>query len=63
MYNGKSIYIRRRHNTIRQLLSTWVIFLDYVRSKDNITDSLTKVLNIEFVEKPSRGMRLNPIKE
>ncbi|RVW12910.1 Retrovirus-related Pol polyprotein from transposon TNT 1-94 [Vitis vinifera] len=42
MYNGKSRHIRRRHNTIRQLLSTGVISVDYVKSKDNIADRLTK---------------------
>ena len=63
MYNGKSRHIRRRHNTIRQLLSTEVIFLDYVKSKDNIADLLTKGLNRELVEKLSKGMRLKPIKE
>ena len=63
MYNGKSRHIHRRHNTIRQLLSTEVISLDYVKSKDNITDPLTKWLNKELVEKSSRGMGLKPIKE
>ena len=56
MYNGKSRHIRRRHNTIRQLLSTRVISVDYVKSKDNIADPLTKWLNREFVEKSSKGM-------
>ena len=45
MYNGKCRHIHRRHNTIRQLLSNVVISLDYVKSKDNITDQLTKGLN------------------
>ena len=63
MYNAKPRHIRRRHNTIRQLLSTGVISLDYVRSKDNITDPLTKGLNRELIEKSSRGMGLKPIKE
>ena len=63
MYNGKSRHIRRRHNTIRQLLSTGVISVDYVKSKDNIADPLTKGLNRELVEKSSRGMGLKPIKE
>ena len=42
MYNGKSRHIRRRHNTIRQIISTGVISVDYVKSKDNIADPLTK---------------------
>ena len=62
MYNGKSRHIRRRHNTIRQLISTGVISVDYVKSKDNIADPLTKGLNRELVEKLSRGMGLKPIK-
>ena len=61
MYNGKSRHIRRRHNTIRLLLSTGVISIDYVRSKDNIADPLTKGLNRELVDKSSRGMGLKPI--
>ena len=63
MYNGKFRHICPRHNTIRQLLSIGVIYLDYVKSKDNITNSLTKWLEKELVEKSSRGMRLKPIKE
>ena len=63
MYNGKSRHIRRRHNIIRQLLSTGVISIDYVKSKDNITDPLTKRLNRELIEKLSRGMRLKTMKE
>ena len=54
IYNCKSKHIRRRHNTIRQLLLSRVISLDYVRLKDNITDSLTKGVNKEFVEKSSK---------
>ena len=63
MYNGKSRHIRHRHNIIRQLLLIEVISLDYVKSKDNASDKLTKGLNKELVEKSSKGMRLKPIKE
>ena len=62
MYNGKSRHIRHRNNTIRQLLSTRVISLDYLRSMDNIGKPLTKRLNGELVEKLLRGMRLKLIK-
>ncbi|GJY91311.1 zinc finger, CCHC-type containing protein [Tanacetum coccineum] len=51
MYNGKSRHIRRRHNSIRQLLSTGVISIDYVASKDNIADPFTKGLSRELVSK------------
>ena len=33
MYNGKSRHIRRRHNSIQQLLSNGVVSLDYEKSK------------------------------
>ena len=61
MYNGKSRHIRRRHNTIKQLISTGVIAIDYGRSKDNIADPLTKGLKQELVEKSLRGMGLKPL--
>ncbi|XP_073137614.1 uncharacterized protein [Henckelia pumila] len=61
MYNGKSRHIRRRHNTIRQRLSTGVISIGYVKSKDNLADPLTKGLNRELVAKSLRGIRLKPI--
>ena len=35
IYNGKSKHIRRRHNTVKQLLSNEIIFIDFVSSKDN----------------------------
>ena len=54
MYNGKSRHIRHRQNTFKQLLSTRVISLYYVKSKDNDVDTLTQGLNIELVEKSSR---------
>ena len=63
MYNGKSRHICRRHNTIKQQLSTGVISIDYVKSKDDIANPLTKGLNGELVEKSSKGMRLKPTKE
>ena len=63
MYNGRSRHIRHRHNTIKQLLSTEVISLDYVKSKGNIANPLTKGLKRDLVEKLSRGIGLKPIKE
>ena len=49
MYNGKSRHIRLRHNTVRQFLSNGIISIDYVKSKDNIADPLTKGLAREQV--------------
>ena len=58
IYNGKSRHIRRRHNTVRQLLSNGIMNIEYIRSKENIADPLTKGLTREQVSKSSRGMGL-----
>ena len=46
---------------MRQLLETWVISLEFVRSELNLVDPLTKPLKL--VEETSRGMGLIPIIE
>ena len=61
MYNGKSRHIRRRHNTVKHLLSCGIISIEYIKSKDNIADPLTKGLTKEQVYRLSRGMGLKPI--
>ncbi|PHU24524.1 hypothetical protein BC332_09631 [Capsicum chinense] len=60
MYNGKSRQIRQRHNIIRELLSSRVIGVDYVKSMDNVPDPLTKGISIEGVERTSMEMGLRP---
>ncbi|PHT55476.1 hypothetical protein CQW23_03962 [Capsicum baccatum] len=60
MYNGKSHHIRQRHNTVRELLSSGIITIDYVKSKDNMSDPLTKGLSREGVERTSEEMGLRP---
>ncbi|PHT45269.1 hypothetical protein CQW23_14427 [Capsicum baccatum] len=60
MCNGKSHHIRWRHNTIRELLFSGIITIDYVKSKDNVSDPLTKGLSREAVERTSKGMGLRP---
>ena len=61
IYNGKSRHIRRRHNTIKQLLSSGVISIQYIKSKENIADPLTKGLPREQIKYTSRGMGLKPV--
>ena len=58
MYNGKSRHIQHRHNTVRQLLSSGIITINYVKSRDYVSDVLTKVLVREAVKKSSKGMSL-----
>jgi len=60
MYNGKSCHIQWRHNTVRQFLSSEIITIDYVKSKDNVSDPLTKGLTREGVERSSKRMGLRP---
>ena len=60
MHNGRSCHIRRRHNYVRQLLSSRIITIDYIKSKDNVSDSLTKGLTRKGVEKSSTGVGLWP---
>ncbi|KAF3670777.1 COP9 signalosome complex subunit 2 [Capsicum annuum] len=60
MYNGKSRHIRWRHNTVRELFFSGVIIVEYVNSKDNVSDPLTKGLSREGVERTSKGMGLRP---
>ena len=58
IYNGKSRHIRRRHNTVKQLLSNGIISIDFVSSKDNLADPFTKGLSGERISCASRGMSL-----
>lgn len=52
-YSNKSHYIRRRYNNVRELLSSEIIMIDYVKSKDNMSDPLIKGLTRERVERSS----------
>ena len=60
-YNGKSQHIRRRHNIVRQLLSNGAIYIDYIKSKDNLADMLTEGLPRNQVNYLSKGMGLKPM--
>jgi len=53
IYNGKS-----KHNTVKQLLSNGIISINFVSSKDNLADPLTKGLSGERINCASRGMSL-----
>ncbi|PHT58487.1 hypothetical protein CQW23_00850 [Capsicum baccatum] len=60
MYNGKSRHLRWRYNTVRKLLSSGIITIDSIKSKDNMSDPLTKGLSRDGVERTSKGMGLRP---
>nr|GEX74691.1 zinc finger, CCHC-type [Tanacetum cinerariifolium] len=41
MYNGKSSYLGVRHSMIRELITNEVIYIEFVRSQQNLADHLT----------------------
>ena len=55
-------HISVRHKTIRYLIKNGIITSEFVRSKDNLADPLTKGLARSKVIETSRGMGLKPIK-
>jgi len=58
IYNGKSRHIRRRHSTLKQLLSNEIISNDFVSSKDNLANLFIKNLNEERINCAPREMGL-----
>ena len=58
MHNGKCRHVRRRHNSFRPLVCSGIITIDYVKSKDKMSDPLKKRRTREGVEKSSTGMGL-----
>nr|GEW05610.1 RNA-directed DNA polymerase, eukaryota, nucleotide-binding alpha-beta plait domain protein [Tanacetum cinerariifolium] len=60
IYNDKSRHIRRRHDTIKDMLRNGIISIDYVKSKENIVDDLKKVLCRGQVIFTSSGLGLKP---
>ena len=58
LYTMVSLDIRRRHNTVKQLLSNGIISIDFVSSKDNLADPLIKGSSGEGINCSSRGIGL-----
>ena len=51
MYKRNSCSTGHRHGTVRKLLFSGIIRIGYVKSKDNVSDPLTKGLTREGIEK------------
>lgn len=62
-FNGKRRQIRRKHSTVRELLTNGAVRVDYVRTNENLADPLTKGLAREKVWNTSKGMGLTPIEK
>ena len=60
-YNGKKRHIQIRHESVRSLITSGVLTMEYVRSERNLADPLTKGLNRRLVLDTSRGMGLKPV--
>jgi hypothetical protein len=58
-----NIYIIDRYNIVKHLLLNKIIFIEYVKSKENIVDLLTKCLLKELVYNSLRGISLKPVKD
>ncbi|GJR49955.1 zinc finger, CCHC-type containing protein [Tanacetum coccineum] len=58
MYNGKSRHLGVRHSMIRKLITNGVIYIEFVRSQQNLADHLTKGLTKDLVIKSAEGMGL-----
>ncbi|GJU54671.1 zinc finger, CCHC-type containing protein [Tanacetum coccineum] len=55
MYNGKSRHLGVRHSMIRKLITNGVVFIEFVRSQQNLADHLTKGLVRDFVINSVKG--------
>jgi hypothetical protein len=62
MYSDKSRYIHHKQNAIKHLISNGVIFIDYVKSKENIVEHHIKDLMRELMYGLSKGMSLKLLK-
>ncbi|GJS16862.1 zinc finger, CCHC-type containing protein [Tanacetum coccineum] len=62
IYNEKSRHLGVIHSMVRELITNGVIFVDFVRSHQNMTDHLTKGLARDLVHKLAIGMGLKSIK-
>ncbi|GKC08668.1 hypothetical protein Tco_1000278 [Tanacetum coccineum] len=58
MYNGKSRHLGVRHSMICELITNRVVSIEFVRSKQNLADQLTKGLARDLVIKSIEGMGL-----
>ena len=58
-HSGVFWHIRDRHNTVRKIISSGIITIDYVKIKDNVFDlHIKKGLTREKIKISSKGMGL-----
>ncbi len=59
-FNSKNRHIHLRHDVDKQPLKDGTISIDYVKSKVNLADPLTK-LGRKSINETSRAMKLQPV--
>jgi hypothetical protein len=62
MYNCKSRHICCRNTIVKHLLLNIIISIDYIKSKKNIVDLLTKDLSRELIYNSLREIGRKPLK-
>ena len=62
-FNEKNRHIRLRHEVVKQLLIDEIIFIDYVKSKVNLENPLTKPLGRKLILETSSVMGLKSIRD
>jgi len=62
IYNCKFRHIRHIYNTVKDLITNEIISIDYIKSKENIVDSINKDLSRELLYNSLRKMSLKPLK-
>ena len=63
VFNGKNRHICVRHEVVKQLLKYGIMSIDYVKSKVNWVDPLTKPLGRKLILETSSRMELKPIRD
>jgi hypothetical protein len=60
-YYGKSRHISIWHGYIQELITNRIITIIYVKSMNNLVNSLTKGLSRDMVRKTTSGVGLKPV--
>lgn len=60
-YNGKFRIVCLKHNHMKGLIADGIVTVQYVKSKDNLVDLLSKGLSKELTSSTSREMELESL--
>ena len=60
-YDGNSRQVRLKHNHVRRLVEEGVISLQYLKSRFNFADPLSKELGKDLMVETCNGMGIEPV--